>query len=172
MNELIDQLRREFWDWYIHAHEVNLNSKFFFLVLSSIIWFPVDKKGFHKNVHHRLIFSKALIYNRIYWNFVDSPSRKPREEVERKDRASSRSSRRGENVLSFSFAFPLRKPATLAKAWFERFFFLLHNLCLKLTVLLNRTSDDVTRSSSIIVAPQRCMAPVMCLILKELVSMG
>lgn len=33
MNELIDQLRREFWDWYIHAHEVNLNSSFFVFVL-------------------------------------------------------------------------------------------------------------------------------------------
>ena len=146
MDELFDQLRREFWDWYIHAHEVNLNSSFFVFVLSSIIWFPVDKKGFHKNVHHRLFFSEALIYNRIYWNLVDSLSRKPRERSGEERLGFVESSHRGEDVLSFSFAFPLRKPATLAKAWFERFFFLQHNLCLKLTVSLNRTSDDVTRT--------------------------
>lgn len=92
------------------------------------------------------IFSKALIYNRIYWNLVDSLSRKPRERSGEERLGFVESSHRGEDVLSFSFAFPLRKPATLTKAWFERFFFLQHNLCLKLTVLLNRTSDDVTRT--------------------------
>ena len=149
MDELFDQLRREFWDWYIHAHEVNLNSSFFVFVLSSIIWFPVDKKGFHQNVHHRLFFSKALIYNRIYWNLVDSLSRKPRERSGEERLGFVESSHRGEDVLSFSFAFPLRKPATLAKAWFERLIFFPPAQCLKclkLTVLLNRTSDDVTRT--------------------------
>lgn len=125
-----------------------LRSKFEFFVFRFIFNYLIsrDKKGFHKNVHHRLFFSKALIYNRIYWNLVDSLSRKPREWSGEERLGFVESSHRGEDVLSFSFAFPLRKPATLAKAWFERFFFLQHNLCLKLTVLLNRTSDDVTRT--------------------------
>ena len=123
-------------------------SKFEFFVFRFIFNYLIsrDKKGFHKNVHHRLFFSKALIYNRIYRNLVDSLSRKPRERSGEERLGFVESSHRGEDVLSFSFAFPLRKPVTLAKAWFERFFFLQHNLCLKLTVLLNRTSDDVTRT--------------------------
>lgn len=79
MNELFDQLRREFWDWYIHAHEVNLNSSFSRFRFTFNYLISSRQKRLPQKRSLQTIFSKALIYNRIYWNLVDSLSRKPRE---------------------------------------------------------------------------------------------